>query len=125
MRYYTTWIETSDQESTATSAVGSSAGTSIPGSSYGGSSTAEESDPFAIDLNELNSATTSGHSFPNIQFTRSGTPDSDEAESSDESVPDPQLIHGFATRVSPRAVTPVPTVSRTLYIQMVRRSCHL
>ena len=124
MRYFTTWIETSDLASTATSAVGSSAGTSVPDKADG-STTEEESDPFAINLDDLDDFNnTPSHSFPAITFTRSGTPRSDEMEfgSSDEdrtsSDDAASPVNGRGREFTKRAATPVPTVSRTLYIQM-------
>ena len=124
VRYYTTWIETSDHVSTATSAVGSSAGTSVPTGPHG--DTEEASDPFAIDFDALdldldayNAQSTA--SFPAITFTRSGTPRSDEtASGSDGSATDEEAspVTGRASALARRAVTPVPSVSRTLYIQM-------
>ena len=123
VRYYTTWIETSDHVSTATSAVGSSTGTSIP-NGESGSTTEEESDPFAINFDDLDTYNTpSQASFPAITFTRSGTPRSDEGESgSDETgtEEDEEVspVNGRASQLTKRAVTPVPSVSRTLYIQM-------
>ncbi|EKM52933.1 uncharacterized protein PHACADRAFT_259100 [Phanerochaete carnosa HHB-10118-sp] len=126
VRYYTTWIETSDDVSTATSAVGSSAGTSVPGAAHGnGSTTEEESDPFAINLDDLDDFNdTPSHSFPAITFTRSGTPRSDEGESgssdedgtSSDEVASP--VNGRGRELTKRTGTPVPSISRTLYIQM-------
>lgn len=138
VRYYTTWIETSDHVSTATSTVGSSAGTSIP--HHGPSESEEESDPFAINFDELDDGygnnTPSHASFPAITFTRSGTPRSDEGESGSDSdgttsgsedgsgsrESEGQMVptNGRASQMTKRAATPVPSLSRTLYIQMVR-----
>lgn len=125
VRYYTTWIETSDHVSTATSAVGSSAGTSVPGNANGSTTEAEEeSDPFAINLDDLDDYNdTPSHSFPAITFTRSGTPRSDEGEStsSEGSASSDEVIlphSGRGRELTKRAATPVPSVSRTLYIQM-------
>lgn len=129
VRYYTTWIETSDHVSTATSTVGSSAGTSVPTGPHGDASTEEESDPFAIDFDALDLDldaynAQSQASFPAITFTRSGTPLSDETASgsdgSDGSATDEEAspVNGRASALARRAVTPVPSVSRTLYIQM-------
>lgn len=130
VRYYTTWIETSDHVSTETSAVGSSAGTSVPTGQTGSTTEEEESDPFAINFDELDAYnnTPSQASFPAITFTRSGTPrsGSDEGSGSDgtgtaseEGEEEVSPATGRApNHLTRRAATPVPAVSRTLYIQM-------
>ncbi|KAL4251194.1 non-specific serine/threonine protein kinase [Abortiporus biennis] len=116
VRYFTTWVETSELASTTTSSVNSDSGTSVPGSretSKAGDD--NDTDPFTFDLDDLGSE--SRHSFPSIRFTRSGSPESssDELES-DEVDDDPFLPEGLKRR---RTITPsLPTVSRTLYIQM-------
>ena len=155
MRYYTTWVETSETASNVTSTVGSSAGTSVPASS-GSSNTSrdltaggsgdgtgeDDSDPFVIDLNELNSGSVEDrHSFPSIHFTRSATPESSESGPSDELFDEGMEMGPGGERDGERererekererngrngtatvrkAGTPVQTVTRTLYIQMVR-----
>lgn len=128
VRYYTTWIETSDHVSTETSAVGSSAGTSVPTGQTGSTTEEEESDPFAINFDELDAYnnTPSQASFPAITFTRSGTPRSGSDEGSggsgtaeEEGEEEVSPVTGRApSQLTRRAVTPVPAVSRTLYIQM-------
>lgn len=129
VRYYTTWVETSENvsavASTVGSSVGSSAGTSIPNGRSSGATTAgdeADSDPFFIDLNELNSTRNEDrHSFPSIHFTRSATPDLSESDPSDEElfVGEESSFAGSPGKVVKKAPTPVPTVTRTLYIQMV------
>ncbi|THH00815.1 hypothetical protein EW026_g1755 [Hermanssonia centrifuga] len=123
VRYYTTWVETSENVSLAGSAVGSSAGTSIPDGHSDDDSTAgdmEMSDPFRIDLNELGSSSAEDrHSFPSIHFTRSATPELSESDPSDEDIfADEDGLFVSRMKVVKKAPTPVPTVSRTLYIQM-------
>lgn len=119
VRYYTTWVETAELESTNASAEASDSGTSVPGSRE--SSFSGNGDPFGVDMDDLGSG--SMQSFPSIRFTRSGTPESSstDPESDDMLDDDPFLPEGFQAlkRVdkTPRA-PPQPTPSRTLYIQM-------
>ncbi|KAH9943970.1 hypothetical protein B0H21DRAFT_747282 [Amylocystis lapponica] len=121
VRYYTTWVETSEPASTAASTDSDSETadgmTSVPHSrSQEGSP-----DPFMIDLDDLGSG--SRHSFPSIHFTRSSSPDASDntTDSSEEAYDDVfpkngngnnQLSPLTAPRSAPR------TDSRTLYIQM-------
>ena len=124
MRYYTTWVETSEDASNVTSTVGSSAGTSVPGNRAGARSLSNDerdSDPFVIDLNELNSNPSEDrHSFPSIHFTRSATPESSESDPSDEF--DEEILFDAHDKRPKKSPTPVPTITRTLYIQMVNVS---
>ncbi|EGN94241.1 hypothetical protein SERLA73DRAFT_126224 [Serpula lacrymans var. lacrymans S7.3] len=90
VRYYTTWVETSEIASTAPSSgsdsddSGTESGmTSVPHSERRGNS-----DPFSIDLDDLDdygSGTQS--SFPSIHFTRSDLTEKDEDEEDDSDDP--------------------------------------
>ena len=128
VRYYTTWVETSENESNVTSTVGSSAGTSVPrNGSFDRSTTDEdESDPFAVNLNDLNSGPVKEdrHSFPSIHFKQSESPESSESEPSGSLFSDEDALFDaqarFEERLVKKAATPnLPSVTRTLYIQMV------
>lgn len=122
VRYYTTWVETSEPASTAASSESDrdtetvDGDTSVPDSRSRGSV-----DPFLVDLDDLGS--TSRHSFPSIHFTRSGSADPEkgsESASSAESDGDGAFNGLFSSGPILRLpVDPAPTVSRTLYIQMV------
>ncbi len=134
VRYYTTWIELNDADSATTSAVGSSSGeheesstgTSVPGG-HSHANSFDESDPLAINWSKVKSPS-NGHSFPTIHFTDSDASDSgegsvstgsDTAGSSEESSSGPvvPMNRGPAAR---GATTPTQSVSKILFIQMVR-----
>ncbi|KAI0083455.1 hypothetical protein BDY19DRAFT_998561 [Irpex rosettiformis] len=78
VRYYTTWIEYSDMDSTTSSAVGSSAGTGDHSAeTYSiGSNSFNQEQMLAIDWNSVQSPS-NGHSFPSIHFTTGESSDSD------------------------------------------------
>ncbi|KAL6299472.1 kinase-like domain-containing protein [Sparassis latifolia] len=117
VRYYTTWVETSEPTSTTASSDSdrdtetADGMTSVPKSKGDGSA-----DPFSIDLDDLGSE--SRHSFPSIHFTQSGSVDEndvDTEDSSDEGFGDPFRKEPLSRPETPQ--TP-PAMSRTLYIQM-------
>lgn len=123
VRYYTTWVETSEPASTAASSESdrdtetADGDTSVPDSRSRGS----DDDPFLVDLDDLGSS--SRHSFPSIHFTRSGSADPEKgsesassAETDGEGAFNGLFSSGPIIRLP---VDPAPTVSRTLYIQMV------
>lgn len=147
VRYYTTWVETSEPESTAASSGSVSETevtddgteeadgmTSVPASSTS-NSTEEIHQPgfngrFSIDLDDLDDMGGSGtqSSFPSIHFDGSAS-SSEKASDSSDSTENSGGPFGnlFSTRASSsdpvertkdRPKTP-PLVARTLYIQMV------
>lgn len=120
VRYYTTWVETSDPESTVASDDSSSefvtedGRTSVP-------ETSERHLPinggFYINIEDFDDLSVSRSSFPSIHFGRSSSPGTSGEDSSEDD--------GFgslfrsASSGSPPLAAP-PTLARTLYIQMVR-----
>ncbi|KZT06721.1 Serine/threonine-protein kinase [Laetiporus sulphureus 93-53] len=122
VRYYTTWVETSEPASTAASSDSDDStetadgDTSVPDEKSKGD---DSGDPFSIDLDDLD--TGSRHSFPSIHFTRSGSATIEKtSEGTSGSASDSDDAFGslFAPQSTSRPMTPPPTVSRTLYIQM-------
>lgn len=121
VRYYTTWIETSELPSTTTSSVGSDSGTSVPTTREHSIDGSDETDPFSFDMDDLTSESHSRRSFPSIRFTRSETAEnsseSDEIDDDDPFLPEELRGKTLVKRASPSPGAQ-PT-SRTLYIQMV------
>lgn len=122
VRYYTTWVETVEDVASGPS---SSSDTASDSGSEGGMTSVPHSfertsDPFSIDLNDLDDYGGSGSksSFPSIHFTRS---DVQDGEDEDEDDSDDGLAHLFSTEYGEDTdVKPPPVLPRTLYIQMVR-----
>lgn len=127
VRYYTTWVETSEPTSTAASdseqdSETADGMTSRPVSSSRSANGSD--DPFVIDLDDLGSE--SRHSFPSIHFTRSTSAnaasdnDNDTTDSEDayDDMFDQETPAANGRAVS-RPSTPPKIMSRTLYIQMV------
>ncbi|TFY68401.1 hypothetical protein EVJ58_g1031 [Rhodofomes roseus] len=119
VRYYTTWVETSEPASTAVSSesdreTATDGDTSVPDSRSRGS----DGDPFTVDLDDIGSG--SRHSFPSIHFTRSGSADPEKgSESSGESEGEEAFRSLFLAESNGFVPeSPAPAVSRTLYIQM-------
>lgn len=122
VRYYTTWVEmaetialgpSSDSETASDSGTEGNL-TSVPHSFR------EKSDPFTIDLSELDDYGGSGSksSFPSIHFTRSDVKDEKDEDEDDS---DDGLENLFTSDYPEEADTkPPPVPPRTLYIQMVR-----
>lgn len=79
----------------------------------------EKSDPFSIDLNDLDDyGSGSRSSFPSIHFTRSDVKDEKDEDDDDS---DDGFAHLFASEYGEDVdVKPPPVLPRTLYIQMVR-----
>lgn len=142
VRYYTTWVETSEPESTAASSGSASetntdegdAMTSVPNSSRSNSTEehhASFNGRFSIDLNDLDDLGGSGtqSSFPSIHFGGSASSEEKASDSSGstENSNDPfgNLFSkdSSADHIEFRSVRPKtpPLVARTLYIQMVRQ----
>lgn len=130
VRYYTTWVETaeivtpgpSSDSDTASDSGTEGNMTSVPHSFE----RREKSDPFSIDLSDLDDYGGSGSrsSFPSIHFTRSDVKDEkDEDEDDDDS--DDGLEHLFTSDYADEMdVKPPPVLPRTLYIQMVHSFAH-
>ncbi|CAL1710511.1 unnamed protein product [Somion occarium] len=119
VRYYTTWVETSEVPSTTASSAGSDSTTSVPVTREH-SEDGSDTNPFTFDMDDLASESHSRRSFPSIRFTRSGTPEesSDSDEIDDD---DPFLPEGLRGRTTIKRNSPspgAPAVIRTLYIQM-------
>jgi translation initiation factor 2-alpha kinase 4 len=120
VRYYTTWVETSEPQSTVVSDDSSAEfptedGTSVP-------ETSERHLPinggFYINIEDFDDLSGSKSSFPSIHFGRSSSPGTSGEDSSEDD--------GFgslfrsASSGSVPSLAAQPTLSRTLYIQMVR-----
>lgn len=116
VRYYTTWVETSEPTSTA---VSDDSGTES-GTEDGMTSVPETSERhlpnnsrISFDLDEIDRLQSDSRgSFPSIHFGRSTSPQ-------DDSGSDEVFENMFASGASGTMVIPT-VVSRTLYIQMVR-----
>ena len=127
VRYYTTWVETVEVVTSGPSSGSDTASdsgtegnmTSVPHSTE----RHEKSDPFSIDLNDLDDYGDSGSrsSFPSIHFTRSDMKDDkDGDEDEDEDDSDDGFANLFASDYEEDAsVKPPPVLPRILYIQMV------
>ena len=121
VRYYTTWVETSDPQSTAASddlgseIVTEDGRTSVP-------ETSERHLPinggFYIDIEDFDDLSVSRSSFPSIHFGRSGsTGTTSPEEDSNEDDGFGSLFRSASSESAPSLVAP-PTLSMTLYIQM-------
>jgi translation initiation factor 2-alpha kinase 4 len=120
VRYYTTWVETSEPISTTSSdtsdsETGTDDGmTSVPHSREKHSGSNDIS--FRLDdLDDFGSGSKS--SFPSIHFTRSSSPKTDEDDDSEDAFGN---LFGPETPRQFEPATPPPRITRTLYIQMVR-----
>lgn len=78
----------------------------------------ENSDPFSIDLDDLDDYGSGGRSsFPSIHFTQS---DMKDEKDEDEEDSDDAFANLFTSEYADEAdLVPAPVVPRTLYIQMV------
>ena len=123
MRYYTTWVETvevitsgpSSNSDTASNSGTEDNMTSVPHSFE----RRETSDPFSIDLSELDDYGGSGSrsSFPSIHFTRSDVKDEKDEDEDDS---DGGFAHLFTSEYTDDVDAKPPVLPRILYIQMVR-----
>ena len=120
VRYYTTWVETSDPESAVASDDSSAEfvaedGTSVP-------ETSERHLPinggFYINVEDFDDLSVSRSSFPSIHFGRSSSPGTSGEDSSEDDGFSSLFKSASSGSVPPLAAP--PTLSRTLYIQMVR-----
>jgi translation initiation factor 2-alpha kinase 4 len=123
VRYYTTWVETTERTRHGSPGNSDSSGsprsegmTSVP---YSLSRRNRSSDRISFDLDDLDSmGSGSKSSFPSIHFSGTSTPKTDDEDESGGGIDD---LFGLDTP-SGRPRTPPPRVSRTLYIQMVGMS---
>jgi translation initiation factor 2-alpha kinase 4 len=121
VRYYTTWVETSDTQSTAASDDSSSefinedGRTSVP-------ETSERHLPinggFYINIEDFDDLSVSRSSFPSIHFGRSSSRGTTSGEDSSEDDGFGSLFRSASSDSTPSLAAP-PMLSRTLYIQMV------
>jgi translation initiation factor 2-alpha kinase 4 len=121
VRYYTTWVETAGD---VTSGASSSSETASDSGTEGNMTSVphsferrEKSDPFSIDLSDLDDYGGSGSrsSFPSIHFTRT---DMNDEKDEDEDDNDDGFAHLFTS--DDIDVKPPRVLPRILYIQMVR-----
>ena len=122
VRYYTTWVETSDPQSTVASDDSSAefvtedGMTSVP-------ETSERHLPinggFYINIEDFDDLSVSRRSFPSIHFGRSSSPGT-SGEDSSEDDGFGSLFRSASSSGSVPSLAAPPTLSRTLYIQMVR-----
>ncbi|KAH9923827.1 uncharacterized protein B0H18DRAFT_1013542 [Fomitopsis serialis] len=106
VRYYTTWVETSEPDSTAVS-------------SESDRETATDGDTSVPDSRSRDpTLTLSPHSFPSIHFTRSGSADPEKGSESASSGESEEAFDSLFKSNGSFAANPAPTVFRTLYIQM-------
>ncbi|KAF9218926.1 Serine/threonine-protein kinase [Gyrodon lividus] len=121
VRYYTTWVETSEDVTTVRSSdseTGSDSGTEGNMTSVPHFERREKSDPFSIDLDDLDDYGGSGSrsSFPSIHFTRS---DMQDEKDEDEDDSDDAFSNLFTSEYADDVdMKPPPVVPRILYIQM-------
>ncbi|KAJ6576175.1 hypothetical protein DFH09DRAFT_1454036, partial [Mycena vulgaris] len=119
VRYFTTWVETTEAASAAVSddsgAESEEDGmTSVPSER---ASRISSSDHITFDLGDLDDVgSASRSSFPSIHFSRSSSPRTDDGEEDDES--DSDGVFGVIESSDEPPPTPPPILSRTLYIQM-------
>ncbi|KAF8421714.1 kinase-like domain-containing protein [Boletus edulis BED1] len=119
--YYTTWVETvevvtsgpSSNSDTASNSATEDNMTSVPHSFE----RRETSDPFSIDLSELDDYGGSGSrsSFPSIHFTRSDVKDEKDEDEDDS---DDGFAHLFTSEYTDDVDAKPPVLPRILYIQM-------
>lgn len=131
VRYYTTWIEETEQSSAFNSdseSSGSGGGdeSTVDGSTVDGFTTSRMSRTSSLgvklynNLDELRAPSSSGSSFPNIGFEQEGSSSESDTDSDGEIF----LDDPFTLSRKPVFPTP-PTISRTMYIQMVSVSPYL
>jgi eukaryotic translation initiation factor 2-alpha kinase 4 len=116
VRYYTTWVEISEQGARTSSDIsGSDSGTENGMTSVPTSRSTASSGRISFDIGDLDDIPGDKSSFPSIHFDTSGPlePVSDE---SDDEFDD---LFGPEHRVEPRMASPRPSIARILYIQMV------
>ena len=133
VRYYTTWIETTEAPSTAasddSSAESSASNTTSEGSEGAMTSVPQSDERFLpinggfglnIDVDSFDDLSESQSSFPSIHFEGSQSPPG--SDSSGDGDDDSDLFEAlFTAGATPRVAndTFTPSLTRTLYIQMV------
>jgi len=120
VRYYTAWFEDSESASATLSSDGSGDDTAdgVISVLSGIHRRDGSSDPFSIDLDDLESESRSSTSFPSIHFTGSGSGATEGSDADDigEMFEAPRNVSAVID-VVPRVLP--PSRPRTLYIQMV------
>jgi eukaryotic translation initiation factor 2-alpha kinase 4 len=122
VRYYTTWVETSEPTSLPPSDTsGSDSGTEDGMTSVPHSKERFSNDRISIDLDDLDDIGSSRSSFPSIHF-KGSTSSKDSSSDDEESDSD----NGFGNLFGPEptggdSLLVPPSVARTLYIQMVNK----
>jgi len=129
VRYYTAWFEDSESASATVSSEGSGDDTADGVTSVltgrGTHRRDGSSDPFSIDLDDLESESRSSTSFPSIHFTGSGSGDTEGSDGDGDDADADGLGEMFEAPRNGSAVvnvvhrTVLPSRPRTLYIQMV------
>ncbi|KAF8883813.1 hypothetical protein BD779DRAFT_1674349 [Infundibulicybe gibba] len=125
VRYYTTWVETAEAQSTAVSddSGAESSTDTEPGTEEedGMTSVPETSERYLpkngqinFDLDDLDTIHSNSGSFPSIHFGRSSSPGTEDGDSSGDGFDN--LFVADASRDT--SITSIPMLSRTLYIQM-------
>ena len=123
VRYYTTWVETSEPQSTVASDDSSSefvedGMTSVPQTPQTSERHLPINGGFHINIEDFDDLSGSRSSFPSIHFGRSSSPGtSGEDSSGDDGF---GSLFRSASSGSISSLVQAPTLSRTLYIQMVR-----
>ena len=122
VRYYTTWVETSEPQSTVASDDSSSefvedGMTSVPQTPQTSERHLPINGGFHINIEDFDDLSGSRSSFPSIHFGRSSSPGtSGEDSSGDDGF---GSLFRSASSGSISSLVQAPTLSRTLYIQMV------
>jgi eukaryotic translation initiation factor 2-alpha kinase 4 len=117
VRYYTTWVEASENtshsppDSPSSDSESEDDMTSVPHSKEQISN-----DHFSIDMGDLDDISASG-SFPSIHFEKSWSGDFEDEDSDSDDDFESQFGPGSVRH--PPIQSKLPAVSRTLYIQMV------
>ena len=122
VRYYTTWVETTEPTSTTASDDSSAESTdedgmtSVPHAMSNGD---RLNGGFSINIEDFDDLSESGSSFPSIHFDRSTSPTGEDTSSGEEEGDDPFGSLFKSSGSSNTAQVGPPMLSRTLYIQMV------
>ena len=128
VRYYTTWVETSEPQSTVVSDDSSAEFLSDDGDGDGMTSVPPETSErhlpinggFYINIEDFDDLSGSRSSFPSIHFGRSSPHGTTSGEDSSGDDGFGSLFKSTSSGSAPSPSPASPSVSRTLYIQMVR-----
>ncbi|KAG0696775.1 hypothetical protein DFH29DRAFT_949716 [Suillus ampliporus] len=123
VRYYTTWVEFNESNSSILSSnsdTGSDSGTEGGMTSVPQSYEREKSDPFKVKMEDLDDYGSNKTSFPSIHFTRSEIKDDNHEEDEEDDDSDGEFGNLFSSEYTSDEVdTPKDAIQpRTLYIQM-------